>query len=157
MGWLTTSRSGSHHRAKPPSVRSLRGFPHSGIRTRKALKSGVLGEWLSSQKWTCIRIGIVLYLVSVRCDCMGGYVVFYGHVLTCTGLIYCNAWNNIEQPMQVPMYSLRGFCPLSGWLPNWFQACTLMGFMVAIESALRPQAYFGPGLSTQASGFTTPW
>ena len=32
-----------------------------------------------------------------------------------------------------------GFCPLSGLLPN---GCTLMGFMVATESALRPRAYF---------------
>ena len=25
---------------------------------------------------------------------------------------------------------------------QWFQACTLMGFVVATESALRPRAYF---------------
>ena len=29
-----------------------------------------------------------------------------------------------------------GFCPLPGWLPNWSRPCTLMGFMVATESAL---------------------
>jgi len=28
--------------------------------------------------------------------------------------------------------------------------------MVAVESALRPRVYFGPGLSTQPSGFITP-
>ena len=43
----------------PPLLYSLRVFPCLGIRTHKALKIGVLGEWLSSQKWTCIRIGIV--------------------------------------------------------------------------------------------------
>jgi len=29
-----------------------------------------------------------------------------------------------------------------------------MGFMIATKSALRPQAYFGPRLSIQPSGFT---
>jgi len=39
---------------------------------------------------------------------------------------------------------------------QWFQAYTLMGFVIATESTLRPWAYFDPGLSTQSSGFTTP-
>ena len=34
------------------------------------------------------------------------------------------------------------FCPTLGLATQWFQACTLMGFVVATESALRPRAYF---------------
>jgi len=56
--------------------------------------------------------------------------------------------------MQVPMYSLWGFCLLPGWLPNSSRHCTLMGFVATTEGALRPRAYFSPyGLihSLQAS------
>jgi len=57
--------------------------------------------------------------------------------------------------MQVPMYSLQGFCPLPEWLPNWSRPCTLMGFMVATEGALRLRVYFSPyGLIHKPSGFT---
>ena len=94
-------------------------------------------------------------LVSVRCACTGGCVVFCGHVLTCTGQIYCNACNRIEQLVQVPCID-SGFLPSPGMATQLFQACTLMGFVVATEGVLRRRAYFGPGLSTQPSGFTTP-
>jgi len=50
-----------------------------------------------ARKWTCIKIIIMLYLVSVRCGCTGVCVVICGHVFTWTGLIYCNACNRIEQ------------------------------------------------------------
>jgi len=40
-----------------------------------------------------------------------------------------------------------GFCPLQGWLPNWSRPCTLMGFVVATKSALRPRATLASGLS----------
>jgi len=98
----------------------------------------------------------VLYyiLVSVQCACTGGCVAFCGHVLTCTILIYCNVCNRIEQLVQVPLYRLW-VSAHSRMATQWLQACTLMGFVVATESALRPQAYFGPGLSTQPLGFTT--
>ena len=87
------------------------------------------------------------------------YVVLY----ICTGLYACtdimqcilcsNDCNSVNDmifvhvlvlTMQVPMYSLRGFCPLPGWLPNCSRPCTLLGFMVTTESALRPRAYFSP-------------
>ena len=80
---------------------------------RKGLKIGVLGELLFSQNWICFRIGVVLYLVSVWCACTGGCVVFCGHVLTCTGLIYCDACNRIKQLVQVPFID-SGFLPTPG-------------------------------------------
>ena len=60
-----------------------------------------------SHKIGCV-LELVLYciLVSVRYACTGGCVVFCGHVLTCTGLIYCNACNRIEQLEQVPLFRL---------------------------------------------------
>ena len=43
--------------------------------------------------------------------------------------------------MQVPGTN-SGFLPTPVWLSNWLYACTLTGFVVATESALRPRAYF---------------
>jgi len=90
-----------------------------------------------------------VFVYVVLCICTGLYV--------CTGIICCilcsNACNSVYNmifvhvmilTMQVPMYSLRGFCPLPGWLPNWSKPCTLVSFVVATEGALRSRAYFSP-------------
>ena len=98
----------------------------------------------------------MLYLVSVWCGCTGMCVVFCGHILTRAGLIHYNACNRIEQLVRAPGID-SGFLPTPELATQWFQASTLMGFVVATEGVLKPQAYFGPRLSTQPSGFTTLW
>ena len=87
---------------------------------------------------------------------MGVCVIFYGHVLTRARLIHCNACNRIEQLVRAPG-THSGFLPTPELATQWFQASTLMGFVVATKSVLKPRAYFGPRLSTRPSGFTTPW
>ena len=77
----------------------------------------------------------------ILCICTRLYV--------CTGIMCCimclNTCNSVNDMifvhvlvliMQVPIYSLRGFCPLPGWLPNWSRPYPLMGFVVVTESAL---------------------
>jgi len=102
--------------------------------------------FLASSSLYCIWVCEVFVHV-VICNCTGLYVY--------TSVIYCILCSNactsandmiflhmLVQTMQVPMYSFRGFCPLSGWLPNWSRPCTLIDFVVATKSALRPWAYF---------------
>ena len=79
------------------------------------------------------------YLVSVRYGCTGVCVVFC--ILTRAGLIHSNACNKIKQLVRVPCTD-SGLLPTLGMAIQWFQACTLMGFVVPTESALRPRAYF---------------
>ena len=73
----------------------------------------------------CVYRYHILYPVSNACNSVNDMIFVHGLVLI----------------IQVLMYSLRGFCQLPGWLPNWSRPCTIMGFEVATESALRPRVY----------------
>jgi len=95
----------------------------------------------------------------------------YTGLYACTDIMCCimcsNANNSVNVmifvhvlvlTMQVPMYSLWGFFPLSGWLPNWSRLCILMDFVVATENAFRSRAYFSPyGLTHSLRASYTIW
>jgi len=81
-------------------------------------------------------------------------------------ILCSNAYNSVNNmifvrvlvlTVQVPMYSLQGFCLLPRWLPNWSRPCTLMGFVVATEGTLRPRAYFSPYELTHSLRVHTPY
>ena len=74
--------------------------------------------------------------------------MMYPVLNTCNSVIDMIFVHVLVLTMQVSMYSLRGFCPLPKWLPNWSRPYTLTGFVVATESVLRLRAY------TQPSGLT---
>jgi len=56
--------------------------------------------------------------------------------------IACSRGTNITGTLALTL----SFYLLPGWLPNWFQASTLMGFVVAAKSAPGPERTSASGL-----------
>ena len=56
---------------------------------------------------------------------------------------YCHAYIYAHMVLTSQVLLYRLWISIYSWMAaQWFQTCTLMCFMVATESALRPRAYF---------------